>query len=220
MIILPFAFVLSAFAAWIIVPILIMGGIYLAFEGAEKIYEYFVPHEHEQKLSRTETLTKDEILTVEKSKIKSAIVTDFILSIEIIIIALGTVVDYSISLQVIVVSFVAILATIGVYGIVAMIIRMDDVGLGLKARGEANGSSMLVSIGDSLVAALPKVIRLLTVVGTIAMLLVAGGIYVHNIPQIHDALHSIPSLIAEFFVGLVVGAVAVICMKIFDMMRG
>jgi len=167
-----------------------------------------------------ERLTKEEILKVEQKKIKSAIMTDFILSIEIIIIALGTVVEHSIAVQIPVVSFVAIVATIGVYGIVAMIIRMDDLGLRLIARGESNDSRFLVSIGGSLVSALPKVIRSLTVIGTIAMLLVAGGIYVHNVPQIHDMLHSVPSLLGELTVGLAVGAVALLCMMILDKIRG
>ena len=167
-----------------------------------------------------EVLTKEEILEVEKSKIKSAILTDFILSIEIIIIALSTVTEQSLTVQILVVSFVALLATVGVYGIVAMIIRMDDVGLGLIIRGKKNDSKALVNIGNTLVAALPKVIRSLTVIGTIAMLLVAGGIYVHNIHQLHELLHAIPSIVGEFAVGLVVGAMAVVSVKIFGKIRG
>ncbi|MEA1952811.1 MAG: DUF808 domain-containing protein [Campylobacterota bacterium] len=205
LIILPFAFLLSAFAPWTIVPILIVGGIYLAFEGAEKIYEYFVPDKEKKRDIDLKPRTKDEILQIEKSKIKSAITTDFILSVEIVIIALGTVASQTLPIQIIAVSFVAILATIGVYGIVALIIRMDDVGLGFIAKGAKSGKQWLVNIGKILVALLPKVIRLLTVVGTLAMLLVAGGIFVHNISTIHHLVEFMPSLIAELLIGLIVG---------------
>lgn len=161
LIILPIAFILSAFASWVIVPILMLGGLYLAFEGAEKIYEYFVPHEtkKEEYMSRNEA----EILEYEKKKVKSAILTDFILSIEIIIIALNTVLDKSLPIQIIVVSFVAIIATIGVYGLVALMVRMDD--LGFKMIDMDKGKDgLLKKVGEVLVAALPKVIKILTVV--------------------------------------------------------
>ncbi|HHH19341.1 MAG TPA: DUF808 family protein, partial [Campylobacterales bacterium] len=128
-IILPLVFLLSAFAPMLIVPILMIGGLYLAYEGAEKIYEYFVPHEKVHKVNSLEqTKTPEEILSEEKAKIKSAILTDFILSIEIIIIALSTVTDQPMSVQVMVVTLIALLATVGVYGIVALIVRMDDMG--------------------------------------------------------------------------------------------
>jgi predicted DNA repair protein MutK len=208
LIILPFAFLLSAFAPWAIVPILMVGGVYLAFEGAEKIYEYFTKSKNKKSHVETEPKTKEEILKIEKSKIKSAIITDFILSIEIVIIALGTVVTQTLPIQIVVVSVVAILATIGVYGIVAIIIRMDDVGYGLIEKGKKNGKEFMVKMGKTLVASLPKVIRGLTVIGTIAMLLVAGGIFVHNSTTIHHAVDFLPSLVAELLVGLIIGAVA------------
>lgn len=210
LIILPIAFLLSAFLPWSIVPILMLGGLYLAFEGAEKIYEYFVPHAH----SRNEqtALTKEEILTLEAKKIKSAILTDFILSIEIVIIALGTVVEKALPIQVIVVTAVAFLATVGVYGFVALLVRMDDVGFKLIAIAD-NKNRPLQAMGEMLVVALPKVIKVLTVVGTLAMLLVAGGIYVHNVHQIHDLLHFMPSMLAELATGLVIGAVVLMMEK-------
>ncbi|MEA2111588.1 MAG: DUF808 family protein [Campylobacterota bacterium] len=206
-IILPFAFILSAFAPWIIVPILMVGGVYLAFEGAEKIYEYFVPHDEKEIAPLTQHFSKDEILENESKKIKSAILTDFILSIEIIIIALSTVAEQSLAIQVIAVTVVALIATVGVYGIVALIIRMDDIGFKLI---ELAGEHRIImrKMGEMLVAALPKVIRSLTVIGTIAMLLVAGGIFVHNIHQLHDALHFMPSILGELLTGLVVGLLA------------
>jgi len=213
-IILPIAFLLSAFAPWIIVPILMLGGIYLAFEGAEKIYEYFFPHEEKKIASLRESFTKEEILAHEEKKIKSAILTDFILSIEIIIIALGTVMEQSLLIQIVAVSVVALLATVGVYGIVALIVRMDDIGYKLiEMAGETR--KIMKKSGELLIQALPKIIKSLTVIGTIAMLLVAGGIFVHNVHQIHDTLHFMPSILAELLVGLVVGAIALLAEKSF-----
>ena len=204
LIILPIAFLLSAFLPWTVILILTLGGIYLAYEGAEKIHEYFVPHKHLTNEIENGTLTKDEILTHEKEKIKSAILTDFILSIEIVIIALGTVLGKPIFTQILVVSIVAIIATIGVYGIVALIVRMDDVGYRLIKL--SNGKKSISNhIGIFLINALPKVIKSLSFIGTIALLLVAGGIFVHNIDFLHDFLRFLPTIIKEFFVGLIVG---------------
>jgi len=215
LIILPFAFLLSAFIPWAIVPILMLGGIYLAFEGTEKIYEYFVPHSDKKPTRDLTPKSKEEILKIEKEKIKSAILTDFILSIEIVIIALGTVVSQTLPIQIIVVSFVAVVATIGVYGIVAMIIRMDDLGFTMIDTGHA----LLVGIGRVLVKALPKVIRALTVVGTLAMLLVAGGIFVHNIPSLHHAIDFVPMIIGELIVGMIIGIIALIIEKLIVKIR-
>ncbi len=212
--ILPFAFLLSAFAPWSIVPILMYGGIYLAFEGAEKIYEYFFPHAHKKKVEAQQNLTEEEILKIEKKKIKSAIITDFILSVEIIVIALGTVVEKSLAVQIVAVSIVALLATVGVYGIVALIVRLDDVGF--KLIEMAGDSRKLMSkAGEVLVQALPIIIRALTVIGTLAMLLVAGGIFMHNVHQIHDALHILPSVLGELLTGGVVGVMALALEKSF-----
>ena len=206
LIILPIAFLLSAFIPSTIVPILLIGGVYLAYEGAEKIYEYLFHRKHsEHKSEELVEMTEEEILAYEKSRVKSAILVDFILSLEIIILALSTVVDQTLTIQIFVVSIVAILATVGVYGIVALIVRMDDFGYKLI---KLNKSNVLDNIGKFLVKALPIIIRGLTVVGTIAMVLVAGGIYVHNIHYIHDLVHALPSIIGEFLVGLVLGFIA------------
>ncbi|EDZ61154.1 hypothetical protein SMGD1_0693 [Sulfurimonas gotlandica GD1] len=214
LIILPIAFLLSAFASWIIVPILMLGGVYLAYEGVEKIFEYFFAHKHAKKKEAFKSLSKEEILEIEKAKVKSAILTDFILSIEIVIMALGTVLEKSLPVQIIAVTIVAVLATIGVYGIVALIVRMDDFGFKLIEMAD-NGKSLLKLTGEMLVQALPKVIRTLTVVGTLAMILVAGGIFVHNVHQIHDFLHLLPDVVAELLVGLVIGAIAVLVHSLF-----
>jgi hypothetical protein len=208
LIILPIAFLLTAFLPQIIIPILILGGIYLAYEGVEKIYEYFFHKSDPQRGETLKAMSQEEMLEEEQSKIKSAIITDFILSIEIVILALSTVANQTLPIQIVVVSFIAILATIGVYGIVALIVRMDDFGYLLIQKGK-------VGIGEILVAALPKVIRALAVIGTIAMVLVAGGIFLHNIHELHQLFHTLPSILAELLIGFWVGVIAVIVMKIF-----
>jgi predicted DNA repair protein MutK len=214
LIILPIAFLLSAFLPWAVVLVLVLGGLYLAYEGAEKIYEYFVPHSHQKKDVVRKILTKEEVLALEKSKIKSAILTDFILSVEIVIIALGAVVEEPLLNQIIVVSLVAIVATIGVYGIVALIVRMDEFGAKLIGMS-ANENSISAKIGRLLVGALPWVIKSLSAIGTLALLLVAGGIFAHNIHFIHDLKMGVPSIIFEFIVGLMVGFIVLILITIF-----
>ena len=212
LIILPVAFILSAFASWSIVPILMLGGLYLAFEGAEKIYEYFFPHE--AMIEQVKSLSEEEILAYEAKKVKSAILTDFILSIEIIIIALGVVMEKPLPIQIVVVSFIAVLATVGVYGFVALLVRMDDVGFKMiEMSGGKTG--VLKASGEMLIVALPKVIKVLTIVGTLAMLLVAGGIFMHNLHTVHEALDFMPGLLAEFLVGLTVGILVLIVEKLF-----
>ena len=206
-IILPIAFLLSAFLPVAIIVILVLGGLFLAYEGAEKVYEFIVPHKHEESEGITEeTLTEEQILAVEKTKIKSAIITDFILSVEIVIIALGTVIEEPLTQQIIVTSIIALIATIGVYGIVALIVRMDEAGYKL-IKFSKNEKSFSAMIGNVLVKALPLVIKGLTVIGTIALLLVAGGIFVHYIPYFHHLSEEIkmPAIIKEFVVGLILG---------------
>ena len=203
-IILPIAFLLSAFLPIAVIIILVLGGLYLAYEGAEKIYEYFFPHEHANHEISLEPMTEEQILAFEKEKIKSAIVTDFILSVEIVIIALGTVIGKPILSQIMVVTIIAIIATVGVYGIVALIVRMDEAGLKL-IKVNSNEGSFTNKLGNVLVQALPKVIKSLSVIGTIALLLVAGGIFVHEIPFLHDLLPQVPAILTEFVIGLAVG---------------
>jgi len=218
-IILPIVFLMSAFASWLIVPILMLGGVYLAYEGAEKIYEYFTLPKEKAIINRYADMSTGDILQDEKNKIKSAIVTDFILSIEIIIIALGAVLEKDMFTQIVAVSLVSLFATVFVYGIVALIVRMDDFGYHLVEM--SNGvDDMRKKFGEFLIAALPKVVKSLTVIGTIAMLLVAGGIYVHNIPALHELLHGIPAILGDLLVGSVVGLMALLSMKVFSKLRG
>lgn len=206
LIILPVAFLLSAFLPSAVTIILLLGGLYLGYEGAEKIYHFFLPHKPISPVDLSEKLEKSEVLGQEKEKIKSAILTDFILSVEIVIIALGTVVTQPLNIQIIVVTLIALIATVGVYGIVAVIVRMDDFGLKLIAINKAD-NSISDRIGKFLVAALPQVIRSLSVIGTLALILVAGGIFLHNLEFVHHWFIGLPSLLSEFIVGLVVGFV-------------
>ncbi|MDG1841372.1 MAG: DUF808 family protein [Crocinitomicaceae bacterium] len=203
LLILPGAFLLSAFLPVLIVPILLCGGVYLTFEGALKIYEYFFFKEKKEELNLIK-MNGEQLYKHEEKRIKSAILIDFILSIEIVILTLGTVIDEPLKIQIPVVSFIAILATIGVYGIVALLVRMDDVGYRLIAIAKNN---FLKSSGVFLVKTLPVIIRMLKVFGTLAMSLVGGGIFVHNLVFIHELINEWPILLAEFIVGLVSGIV-------------
>ncbi len=214
LIILPLAFILSAFVPLAIKLILLFGAVYLAYEGAEKIFEFIFPHKHSLNKIESIELTKEEILKLEKDKIKLAVFTDFILSIEIVIIALGTVLDKPILTQIIVVSTVAIIATIGVYGIVALIVRMDDIGYKL-IKISKNKNGIAKTIGNLLIGALPIIIRGLAVVGTIALLLVAGGIFVHNMHFLDNYLNPSISILTDFLAGLIIGIIALVIVKFF-----
>ncbi|QKI88159.1 DUF808 family protein [Thiomicrorhabdus xiamenensis] len=221
LLILPVAFLLSAFLPQLIVPILLLGGIYLSYEGAEKIYE-FLFHRATQAPAAQTAVDKNELLALEKRKIRSAITTDFILSIEIIIIALSAVADASLPAQIGAVTFIALLATVGVYGLVALMVRMDDAGLHLleksaNERGIKRG--LMQKTGRGLIAALPKIIRILAVVGTLAMLLVGGGIFVHNLTGLHHFLEGLPVLLGELLVGLIIGVLTLAVLKIIQKTR-
>ena len=210
LIIVPIALLLNAFFPAALKIVLILGGIYLAYEGVEKIIEY-VFHRSKTGHEVIEEVEQDDS-AIEKAKIKSAIATDFILSVEIVIIALGSAAEEILTTQIATVAAVAILATVGVYGIVALIVRMDDTGLKLIKR--SNNKGILFALGSLLVKSLPVIIRILAVVGTIALLLVAGGIFVHNIDYFHHLFPAIPATIKEFLVGATVGLLSVIIFSI------
>ena len=217
-IILPAAFLLSAYMPQLIVPILLLGGAYLSFEGAEKVYEWFMGHGHEtKKIAAKVSTDPGEIVQREATKIKAAVRTDFILSIEIVVISLGTVIDQTLPVQIMVVSFIALLATVGVYGLVALLVRMDDTGFYLIEHASSIKGLSARSMrfcGKFLVSSLPIVIRLLGIIGTIAMLLVGGGMFVHNIEVVHHALAVMPSLVANLIAGLIIGMVLLIVMHL------
>ena len=212
-IILPAAFLLSAFLPSLITIILILGGLYLAYEGVEKIYDYFIPHKNTVVDSGSESMSETAILALEQKKIKSAILTDFILSVEIIIITLGTVLDQSLTIQIAVVSIISSIATVGVYGTVALIVRMDDFGLKLiqKSKGHKN---LLNYTGVALVNALPIVIKLLSVIGTVALLLVSGGIFSHNLEAFHHLLENFPGILRDLSFGLSAGLLTLLVVRL------
>src|SRR5690606_39132220 len=214
LIILPMAFLLSALFPAAVTVILVLGGLYLAYEGAEKIYEFIFPHQHKGPIPKLQEISEEEVLKIEKEKIRSAILTDFILSVEIIIIALGTVENESLTLRILVVTLIALIATVGVYGLVALIVRMDEFGAKLIDYNDQE-DTFTDKIGIFLVNALPKVIKSLSVIGTIALLLVSGGIFVHNIDFLHGIFENIPSIVVEFIIGLLVGIVVLIIVMLF-----
>lgn len=221
LIILPVVFVLNWLYPPAIKAALIIGGVYLAYEGVEKIIEYFFHRakKGEEVIAESQLAETDE--NSEKAKVSSAIKTDFILSLEIVIIALGTAMEkqHPLITQILSVTFVAIIATVGVYGIVALIVRMDDAGFYLMRKSDNKG--FMSSFGGILIKALPIVIKGLAVLGTIALILVSGGIFLHNIEYIHHLIpHSIPSTIAEFGVGIAFGIVAVLLMTGFKKVKG
>ena len=208
LIIIPIAFLLQVVYPPAIKFILILGGLYLAYEGVEKIIEYFFHRakKGQEVIKEVEEPAMDGEVA-EATKVKSAITTDFILSIEIVIIALGTVLDESLLIQIITVSIVSIIATVGVYGIVALIVRMDDAGYKLIKRSNEKG--FFNSLGEILVKALPIVIKILGVVGTIALILVSGGIFDHNIDALHHLLPSVPDMAKQFLYGTIAGLIMV-----------
>ena len=214
-IIVPIALLLNVFFPIAIKYILILGGFYLAYEGAEKIIHYIFHREkkgHEVVLEQAKGGEEEE-----RAKIKSAVTTDFILSVEIIIIALGTVLERELPIQIITVSIVALLATIGVYGIVALIVRMDDFGYRLIKKSNKKGVGNF--LGESLIKLLPIIIKLLAIVGTIALLLVSGGIFIHNIDFFHNFLPTVPSIIKELGFGLTAGILVLGLVTIFKKLK-
>jgi len=213
LVILPVAFLLSAFAPWAIVPILMLGAAYLSFEGAEKAYEYLFGRGHHEEGGKS---------LDEAAKIRSAIRTDFILSIEIVVIGLGVVTGLPLLEQILVVTFVALAATVGVYGVVALMVRMDDMGYWLIRRSADAGAlqTPLRLLGRGLVAAMPRLIKALGYIGTVAMLLVGGGIFLHHTPWLHHLLHGWPTLAAELAVGLAAGSVLLACARLYSRLKG
>lgn len=189
-ILVPAALAISAFAPWAVTPLLMLGGAFLCYEGFEKLAHKFLHSKaedeaHHAELTRAVADPALDLVAFEQGKIKGAVRTDFILSAEIIVIALGTVAAAPFAQQVTVVGGIALVMTVGVYGLVAAIVKMDDVGLFLSQKPSV--ASQLV--GRALLASAPVLMRLLSVVGTAAMFLVGGGILLHGLPGSHDAVH-------------------------------
>lgn len=204
LIMVPIALALSAFAPWTITPLLMLGGAFLCYEGFEKVaHRWLHPaaedeEEHEARLKAIVDENVD-MVAFEKKRIRGAIRTDAILSAEIIVIVLGTVQDADLVTRIAVLSLLAALITIGVYGLVAGIVKLDDVGLHLlDKQGESRWVRFQHWFGQWILRFAPKFMRTLSVVGTVAMFLVGGGILVHGIPQVAEALHHVEELAHGF----------------------
>ena len=192
LILVPTALLISAFAPWAVTPLLMLGGAYLCFEGFEKLAHKFLhskveDHAEHAQLVKAVADPAIDLVAFEKDKIKGAIRTDFILSAEIIAITLGTVADAPLTQQVIVLSGIAIVMTVGVYGLVAGIVKLDDLGLWLTQKpGQAARS-----IGGAILRAAPYMMKSLSVIGTAAMFLVGGGILTHGVPVVHHWIETV-----------------------------
>ncbi|RVD75614.1 DUF808 domain-containing protein [Pseudomonas koreensis] len=235
LILVPSALAISAFVPWLVTPLLMVGGAYLCFEGFEKLAHKFLHSKAEDdadhaQLSAAVAEPTTDLVAFEKDKIKGAIRTDFILSAEIIAITLGAVAGASLTQQVIVMSGIAIVMTVGVYGLVAGIVKLDDLGLWLTQKP----GSMAKSIGNAILRAAPYMMKGLSVIGTAAMFLVGGGILTHGIPVLHhwiesvgaaagDAGFAVPVLlngVAGIIAGAVVLAVVSVVGKIWRAIKG
>lgn len=200
-ILVPAALLISALAPWAIMPLLMIGGLYLCFEGFEKIAHKFLhpPEENKAKREQLSAALRDpevDLAALEGDKIKGAIRTDFILSAEIIVITLGTVAEANFLTQVLVLIGIAVVMTVGVYGLVAGIVKLDDGGALLaKREGETLGIRLQRAFGRFILSLAPWLMKALSVAGTIAMFLVGGGIIVHGIPGAHDAVHHLTELL-------------------------
>ena len=213
-ILVPAALAISGVAPSLVTPLLMVGGAYLCFEGVEKLAHKFLPHGDEGHAHEAELLQalKDpaaNLLALEKDKIKGAIRTDFILSAEIIAITLGTVQSSPLLTQFLVLAGIALLMTIGVYGLVAGIVKIDDMGLYLIRRPSAvPQGGPLQALGRGLLRVTPWMMRTLSVVGTAAMFLVGGGILVHGVPFLHHLTNSLPMpFVWDALIGVVVGVI-------------
>ena len=199
LILVPAALAISAFAPWAVTPLLVVGGLFLCFEGVEKLAHKFLhdPKDdarHESELIEALTDPAVDLVALEKDKIKGAVRTDFILSAEIIAITLGTVANSPFITQLTVMSGIATVMTIGVYGLVAGIVKLDDAGLYLSQRpGTGSGVAFQRSVGNFLLKAAPYLMRGLSIAGTAAMFLVGGGILTHGIGPLHHAIEAITS---------------------------
>jgi hypothetical protein len=232
-ILVPLALLISAFAPWAITPLLMVGGAYLCYEGFEKVF-HSLTHSKQAGEEKKEALDANEdVVAYEQRKVKGAIRTDFVLSAEIIAITLGTVAGATFSQQVIVLCGIAIVMTVGVYGIVAGIVKLDDLGLYLSRKS----SAAVRSVGNGIVSAAPYLMKTLSVVGTIAMFMVGGGILTHGLPPVHHLFEDwasyatvvptfgqilqgvIPALLNVVF-GLIAGGVVLLVVSALGALRG
>jgi predicted DNA repair protein MutK len=227
-ILVPAALALSVFLPWTITPLLMIGGLFLCYEGFEKVWHRFAHREaeqaHKQELRSTLVDPGKDLAAFEKERIKGAIRTAFILSAEIIVITLGTVAAASLGVRVTVLVGIAVLMTVGVYGLVAGIVKLDDAGLYLTTReGEQPGARLARTFGRGILWFAPWLMKALAVAGTAAMFLVGGGILAHGIPAVHHAIEHLVEradslggvvqalipLLGNALVGIVAGGIVV-----------
>ena len=201
-ILVPAALLISAFAPWAVTPLLMVGGAFLCFEGFEKVAHKLLHAQHEDEAERESHAKANanpagDLVAFEKDKIKGAVRTDFILSAEIIAITLGTVASAPFVQQLTVLSGIAIIMTVGVYGLVAGIVKLDDLGLWLSNKA----SSAARALGAGILRAAPWLMKGLSIAGTAAMFLVGGGILVHGVPVLHHAVEATGTAAAQWPVG-------------------
>jgi predicted DNA repair protein MutK len=204
-ILVPAALAISAFLPWAVLPLLMLGGAFLCYEGVEKLAQRWLhggeaAEEHAAALMAAAGDASVDLVAFERDKIRGAVRTDFILSAEIIVITLGAVSAAALSTQLMVLSVVALLMTVGVYGIVAGIVKLDDLGLWLVRRaGTAQGAARdaLQGAGDALLWLAPGMMKALSVLGTLAMFLVGGSILNHGLPWAHHAIDALVQSAAQ-----------------------
>ncbi len=229
-ILVPLALLISAFLPWAITPLLMVGGAFLCFEGAEKILHSLHARKHkespEARQARLAAIATQDPKTFERDKVKGAIRTDFILSAEIVAITLGIVAEAPLLSQVLILSGIALVVTIGVYGIVGIIVKLDDMGYWLVEKT----SVLAKAVGKTLLFIAPWLMKILSVVGTLAMFLVGGGIVVHGIAALHHGIEHfaaqqsaaiqwlIPSL-ANLVLGFILGLAVVAVVKLISRLR-
>ena len=193
LILVPTALLISAFLPWAITPLLMLGGAFLCFEGFEKLAHKYLHGAEEETLSDPAV----DMVALERDKIKGAVRTDFILSAEIIVITLGTVAGATLAKQISVLTGIAVIMTVGVYGLVAGIVKLDDGGLYLaKQRGKSVGAALSRGLGRVVLAGAPWLMRTLSVVGTAAMFMVGGGILAHGLPWLHHLAADVQSTVS------------------------
>lgn len=218
---MPAALVLSEFLPGLVTPLLMLGGLYLCYEGAEKVAHHWWGR-GEEASARRETLvaaareSDEALLAAERTHVKGAIRTDFVLSAEIIVIALGTVQSIALLPRAVVLSVVAIIATVGVYGLVAAIVKLDDLGLALT---KGDRPSLAQTLGRGILAFAPRLMRSLAVFGTVAMFLVGGSILLHGIPLQVEEWVGLPSLAVEAALGVGAGALGLGLVRTFRGLR-
>ena len=220
-ILVPAALAISYFIPWLVIPLLMLGGAFLCFEGFEKLVHKFLhkaeDNAHKAELREALKDPKRDLKAVEKDKIKGAIRTDFILSAEILAITLGTVATQTIAMQAAVLSVVAVMVTVFVYGLVAGIVKLDDAGLYLSQQANAAAKKF----GDFIVWVAPYLMKGLSILGTIAMFLVGGGILTHGVPPVYDAIHhfaegfggfagAVLPILADGVIGVIAGGLLVL----------